>query len=230
MTLEEAIKKLAEDNVDKTNDWYRWREVNESKLPDGIKLPDGNQYKKNLSLKTQLNTKLKAAATHNEKKQLLKYYISTWGGIHGNSDETMNKYTRSTDNELMAMGSRGIASWSKALCISNPGKYAIFDARVSASINALQIIESTEAPNLYPVLTSRNNVIKKGIKLFKANAKTQAWEVAVDCVFYRKYLGYLKNAALSLDSNLGASVATIEMLLFAKAVELVGKAFPNEKF
>jgi hypothetical protein len=230
VTLEEAIKRLAKNNVDSANDWYSWRTINESRLPAGINLPQGNQYEKNLALKTELNKKLKRETDHEEKKRLLKYYISTWGGIHGNSDETLNKYTRATTDELIAMGSHGIASWSKALCVHNPGQFAIFDARVSASMNALQIIENTENIKLYPVLTSRNNTIKKGIKFFKGKAKKEGWESAPECSFYREYLGYLKNAASSLDKNLGASVATIEMLLFSKAEELVRKAFPNEKF
>ena len=128
------------------------------------------------------------------------------------------------------MGSNGIASWSKALCISDPSKFAIFDARVSASLNALQIVKGTNKPKLYPVLTSRNNAIKKGIKLFKDKAITQAWETALECRFYSTYLKYLKNAASSLDKDRNASVTTIEMLLFAKAEELVKEAFPNEMF
>jgi len=230
VTLEDAIKKLAKDNVNSANDWYSWRAINESKLPEGLSLPQGNQYKKNLALKTQLTAKLGAVTDHEERKQLLKYYISTWGGIHGNSDETLNKYTRSTSEELKAMGSHGIASWSKALCIHDPGKFAIFDARVSASLNALQIIKSIEDAQLYPVLTSRNNVIKKGIKFIKAIAKKDAWDIAPECGFYDTYLGYLKRAASSLDKDMGVSVATIEMLLFSKSEELVKKAFPNEKF
>lgn len=230
MTLEEAIKELAKDNVDTKNDWYRWRAINESKLPQGINLPEGNQYKKNMALKIQLNRKLNSVANQEEKKELLKYYISTWGGIHGNSEETMNRYTRSTNKELIALGSNGIASWSKALCIENPSNFAIFDARVSAALNALQIMKRTEASKLYPVLTSRNNVIKKGIKLFKIEAKNQAWETAPDCTFYNTYIGYLKNTASSFDKKLNVSVATIEMLLFAKAEELVKQAFPSEKF
>ena len=43
VTLENAIKKLAEDNIDGTNDWYSWRAINESKLPNGICLPQWNQ-------------------------------------------------------------------------------------------------------------------------------------------------------------------------------------------
>lgn len=228
MTLEDAIKIFARSKVDFKNDWYLWREINEKCVPDGIHLPEGNQYKKNISLKAQLYTKLKSITDHNEKKKLLRYYISTWGGIHGNSEKTLNSYTSSTNEELIALGSRGIASWSKALCITNPNSYAIFDARVSASLNALQIINETVSPRLYPVLSSRNNVIKEGIRLFKEKAKEKTWDAVPECDFYSTYLGHLKNAALSLDKNLEASVATIEMLLFAKAEELVREAFPNK--
>lgn len=230
MTLEEAINKLAKANVDSTNNWYSWRKINESKLPEGIHLPEGNQYKKNLALKTELHKKLQSINTHEERREIFKYYISTWGGIHGNSEETLNTYTQSTSKQLIAMGSSGIASWSKALCISQPSEFAIFDARVSSSLNALQIINKTKDAKLYPVLTSRNNTIKKGIKLIKAHAKKEEWGVAPDREFYETYLRYLKSTTSAFEKNLSISVATIEMLLFAKAEELVKKAFVNEKF
>lgn len=230
MTLTESIEELAKRTVDTENNWYNWRTINESKLPQGITLPQGNQYRKNISLKSQLNKKLDVARTHEEKKDLLKYYVSTWGGIHGNSQETLDMYARSTEKELIAFGSNGIASWSKILCILNPENFAIFDARVSASLNALQIINHTEGPILYPVLTSRNKVIKAGIALFKKKAKIQKWQSADDLTFYKSYLGYLENAVSTIDNKLNTSITTIEMLLFAKSEELVRKAFPNEDF
>ncbi len=230
MTLEESIKDLANSTINSENDWYSWRTINENKLPQGIHLPQGNQYKKNISLKNQLNKKLQSAENHEDKKELLKYYISTWGGIHGNSEEKMDEYTRSTDSEIIALGSNGIASWSKALCIRNPNNFAIFDARVSASLNALQIINNTKTPTLYPILTSRNKVVKAGINLFKKEAKIQKWQPADALTFYSNYLTLLENVAATIDKELHASKTTIEMLLFAKSEELIKKAFPNEKF
>ena len=112
----------------------------------------------------------------------------------------------------------------------NPHKYAIFDARISASLNSLHIVYNTAGNKLFPVLTSRNNTIKKGNKLIKKTAKEVYWKTAQKCSFYQEYLSLLENIISILDSKLDVSIYTIEMLLFAKAEKLVEKAFPNEKF
>ena len=46
--LKEVIINYSKKYINETNDWYSWREINEDKLPKGIKLPDGNQYIKNI--------------------------------------------------------------------------------------------------------------------------------------------------------------------------------------
>ncbi|MCY7320789.1 MAG: hypothetical protein LH660_03050 [Phormidesmis sp. CAN_BIN36] len=230
VTLEEAIKNLTASNIDENNDWYSWREINEEDLPNGIGLPQGNQYVKNIALKKALHEKWKNTIDHEEKKLVIKYYISTWGGIHGNSSDTIERYSRSGSDELINLGSNGIASWSKALCVHDPKRYAIFDARVSASLNSLQIIHGTDDKVLFPVLTSRNKTIKKGIRLIKEEANNAKWKNAAEFYFYREYLEYLGNSASALEENLCASIYTVEMLLFSKAEELVRQAFPNEEF
>ncbi len=107
MAIEDAIIELAKANLDEANDWYSWRTINENKLPAGISLPSGNQYKKNVALKESLNKKWQETTNHEERKRLVKYYISIWGGIHGNSDETIDKYTRTSPDDLISMGSSG---------------------------------------------------------------------------------------------------------------------------
>ena len=96
MTLEEAIMNLAESNIDENNDWYSWREINEEKLPNGIELPQGNQYVKNIALKKALHEKWENTINHEEKKLIIKYYISTWGVIYRNSSNTIERYSRSS--------------------------------------------------------------------------------------------------------------------------------------
>lgn len=230
LMLEEVVAQLSKKYIDSENDWYSWREIKEDRLPEGIVLPTGNQYKKNIALKKKLSSQLKRAKTRDEKLTLFKYYISTWGGIHGNSAETMNLYCQSTPSELIEMGSKGIASWSKALCITDPDKYAIYDARVAASLNSIQIIRNIENKVLYPVLTSRNVTVSKGIKLITKIARKHNWKYASECRFYRDYLKLLESVSRVSNGSCNVSICTIEMLLFAKAEELVVEAFPNEGF
>jgi hypothetical protein len=91
--LKKTIADYSKEHIDKLNDWYNWREINEEKLPQGIKLPDGNQYIKNISLKEQLNKCWRETQDNKVKFELIEYYISTWGGIHTNSEESMFEYS-----------------------------------------------------------------------------------------------------------------------------------------
>lgn len=225
-SLGNAITKLAREHVSKKNDWYQWREINEHSLPAAITLPRGNQYEKNVALKKLLNREIRRTTTNEGRQRLFRYYVSTWGGIHSNSEETLEFYARASANELIERGTKGIASWSKVLSICEPDEFAIFDARVSASLNALQIIHNVADKQRFPILASRNKIINMGNNLLKR----QNWRNAPTRAFYRTYLSYLKNTVTSLDAKLGAAVATIEMLLFAKAEDLLREAFPNQRF
>lgn len=219
--LTETISSYAKGYINDQNDWYSWREINEDKLPSGIALPEGNQYLKNLVLKKQLNNRWKNAASKEDKFNLIKYYIATWGGIHTNSAESMKEYTTLSADELIKKGKKGIASWSKAIVIHNPEKYAIFDARVAISLNCIQKLYNIENKVLFPVLSSRNKAVARGNKLVKETSKFENWNKAKYETFYIEYLEILNHVAKEFNSN----VSTVEMLLFAKAEELVEQAY-----
>ena len=57
-------------------------------------------------------------------------------------------------------------------------------------------------------------------------ATKHGWLSAQEGGFYQKYNSILSAAAKLLDVNL----CTLEMLLFAKTLELLQEAFPEEKF
>ena len=67
---------------------------------------------------------------------------SGWGGVEA---LIWNHY-----NELIKRGINGVSSWSKALVLHDCNKYAIFDARVSSSLNYLQVINNTKEKILFP--------------------------------------------------------------------------------
>lgn len=181
----------------------------------------GNQYIKNLVLKQELNNKWKNSKTSEEKLELIKYYIATWGGIHTNSQKSMNEYSKLSARELIRKGKKGIASWSKAIVIHDPNKYAIFDARVAISLNCLQKLYNIENKVLFPVLSSRNKVVARGNKLIKETAKIETWEKVNEEIFYDQYLEILKKVSVEFDTN----ISTVEMLLFAKAEGLVEETY-----
>ena len=123
--LTEIIVEYSKKYVNENNDWYNWREINEDKLPMGIELPEGNQYLKNVVLKKELNKKWKESQNVEDKLILIKYYIATWGGIHTNSLESMEEYSKLSASQLIKNGKKGIASWSKAIVVHDPNEYAI---------------------------------------------------------------------------------------------------------
>ena len=221
--LTEIIVEYSRKYVNKNNDWYNWREVNEDKLPMGIELPEGNQYVKNVVLKKELNKKWKESKSDEDRLILIKYYIATWGGIHTNSKKSMEEYSKLSATQLIKNGKKGIASWSKAIVVHNPDEYAIFDARVAISLNCIQKLYGTKDAVLFPVLPSRNKIVAIGNKLIKDTAKSESWKKANEENFYTQYLKILNYVAIELSTN----ISTIEMLLFAKAEEIVENTYPN---
>ena len=118
--LTKTITDYSKEHINALNDWYSWREINEEKLPLGIELPKGNQYIKNLSLKKQLNKCWRETQDNKVKFELIEYYISTWGGIRTNSEESMMEYSTLSATQLIKLGKKGIASWSKAIVVHDP--------------------------------------------------------------------------------------------------------------
>ena len=216
MKILESLDHFCLENIDETNDWYTWN-INESKIPVNIRLPIGNQFIKNRSLKEELNKAWESEADRIKKGEIIKYYIQDWGGIRTNSVDSMKIYMQSSPDSLIAFGKKGIPSWSKALVIHNPQLYAIFDARVSASFNCLQIIYDVENKELYPNLASRNRTISEGHRMIKRISKQNNWMKVNKTTFYLDYLTLLKKVA----RNRNTDISTIEMLLFAKAEYLI---------
>jgi hypothetical protein len=224
MTLVKCIEELARENIGDENRWYDW-EINEAKVPVGVVLKDGSPYERNVQLKRQLNQKWKHGNSE-ERREIIKYYISDWGGIRTNSEQKIALYSSGDPEALISLGKAGVASWSKALCIYSPEDYAIFDARVSASLNALQIINNTKQKTFFPCLPSRNKTIAKANSLFQRKFKKENWDLAKDREYYQTYVQLLKIAKADLlDKTI--EIYTLEMLLFAFAEKLITKAFPN---
>ena len=67
--------------------------------------------------------------------------ISGWGGIHGNGDKLLRSYALLSAPKLICLGAKGISSWSKGLALRNPRQFAVYDARVAMTLNAIQAIE-----------------------------------------------------------------------------------------
>lgn len=212
--LKSVLIEFYNNYFDVEGDWYNWK-MNENLLPQGINLPDGNRVFKNLHLKEQLHLKWKNEPDEKIKGQLIEYYIVKWGGIKGNRNDTLKIYKTNPAEKLIIRGLNGVSSWSKALVLHDCNKYAIFDSRVSSSLNHLQIINKTKNKILFPILPSRNNEIIIANKHLKHISKD--WEKLGSDTFYNFYLDLLSATAKELNTN----ISIIEMLLFAKATDVI---------
>ena len=138
------------------------------------------------------------------------------GGVKANSKDTLRKYTETSPEQLIIKGSKGIASWSKALTVIDPARYAIYDARVAMSLNALQIIDSIDDAKYFPPLKGRNTLIN--FFQIKIQPTLSQWDKFDDQEFYSYYLDVLNIVAHKLGGK--TTHHDIEMLLFSHAEEL----------
>ena len=104
---------------------------------------------------------------------IAKWYVSVWGGIKANNDDTIERYVRLSETTLMTSGWRGVATWSKILALRNSDAYPIFDARVSAAISAIQFANGLKSPTLFPQVPSRNSKIASFQKWLKQQSSSR---------------------------------------------------------
>jgi len=211
--LKKILIKFCTENLKTDSDWYHWM-IKDKYLPKGIEMSNDSRIQRNLSLKEQLHSKW-SISDDKTKEELIEYYIVRWGGIRGNKKETLDIYKKSPSQELIKRGVNGVSSWSKALVLHDCNKYAIFDARVSSSLNYLQVINKTKEKILFPILPSQNNKIKFANKQLKEISKD--WKKIGNDEFYSLYLELLFVTAKELNTN----ISIIEMLLFAKSTDVI---------
>ena len=121
-----------------TVEWYAWP-VDGAKLREhtGIALRSYSELDRNIELKRELHERFENAPS-DEREKLVRYYVTTWGGIKIGT-ETFRRYACERTEPLAGSGLDGIASRSKALVLHDPSRYAIYDSRVAVSLNYLVI-------------------------------------------------------------------------------------------
>ena len=218
--LTKVVAKFYRLKCDKIDVEYKWK-INCTKLPKGIELKENKSlFHQNLNLKHELTKRYKKVEKDKKEiKKVIKYYISDWGGIHTNSDTTLRSYCEKSPVDIIKNGKKGIASWSKALTVLNYREYAIFDARVSVSLNGLILQQLDKNSRFFPIMPSRNNAIKEFNQ--KLSRKLNKQDFIDSDLFYQMYLDIIKMVAREL--NVG--ISEIEMCLFAYAEEIAKNSF-----
>lgn len=159
-----------------------------------------------------------------QREELALYVIKEWGGIKGNSRESIKRYSE-LDPDKVNLPYKGVASYSKVLGIIDPLRFAILDARVVVSLNALQLIEDSKNGIFFPYLEGRNKVTgdkanKRGfsqLPLFQKDSDVfESWLKPKKDDVYTLYLDLMREFSMRLKCPL----YLLEMSLFADAEPL----------
>jgi hypothetical protein len=154
--------------------------------------------------------------------ELAEWYVAKWGGVY-NREATLRTYIAQSDEEILGRGTSGVATWSKLLAIRNPDRFAIFDARVSVALNALQIVQDHKRPIFFPNLPSKNRTVREFQDWIRGRDQGECHK-AFPARAYGIYLKVLSEVVRQLNL---ASIDEIEMLLFAQAELLARRAMSH---
>jgi hypothetical protein len=219
------------DHLPRLSDKYSWP-LKKPKQP--LRVPtsghelQGNGMDECITLKKHLTQEWANATEAATKKQLAQWIVSDWGGVRTNGPDTIDSYITSITSGDFSMPLQGVASYSKILSIVDCHQYAIYDARVVASLNALQLLMNAPSPLFFTYIPGRNKVIhgnKKAdgfVKTFpKSKLVKHGWTVVPADESYTTYMELLHSLKSDFPSH---EIYHFEMTLFSMAPELCEQA------
>lgn len=176
-------------------------------------------YRQTRRLREALRQCWQNTANDRERFRLTWWFVKRWGGVTRISSCRLRKYARAKDEELAGRSSFGVSSWSKALALRDPGRFAIYDARVALALNAAQLLAGLGRGGVrFPSMhVSRSPEVRALAREVSAKVKRKGWSSCRE--FYRFYIGVLRE----LKRHEGLDLLDAEMTLFAHAIAL-GKA------
>ena len=226
--------------------WFTWP-IDDAKLLEdtGIRLRSYSRLDKNIELKHALHDCF-ASAPCAERKRLVKYYIETFGGIRGLAADHVRDYACNRAKSLAGEGLGRIGSRSKALVLHNPVRYAIYDARVSVSLNYLTIrrighehgyLGQNDGRKCFPLPPSQNTLIRNAQRTCKTLAERFGIDFYDDSPsahsehFYRVYLRCLKDCAQRLGESRQRRfcIHFVESMLFSLAERCAAGLFAADR-
>ncbi len=201
-----------------------------------LKISEACGYQANVRLKGSLqNAWENSNDDDNTRNDIAEWVIKNWGGIKTNKPKTIARYATEARSASPETPIQGIASFSKVLAASNPEKYAIYDARVAVSLNAIQLLAGVGDDGIaFPYLPGRNKITGD------TSSKPQRG-FSTKVAFSRKTLcGSLQwqkirrddaySAYLNLLANLPKyRIYELEMTLFAQAETLACTAMERSQ-
>lgn len=214
-SLETTLYSYSKKNLVSLPHSYKWKFDTAVVLHSfNLNVNGQNWYEKTRVLKRCIANEW--ASSPKQRIALADYAVRVWGGVKRNAAATIQGYVETVSQGQVPQTHKGIASWSKVAAFSNPDQHAIFDARVSFSLNAIQMLQGGVERWWFPHLAGRNKLLNATWPLLKAQADQQNWNRIQSTKVYSTYIELLKVVATQL--NVG--IDDIEMLLFSKAEEL----------
>jgi hypothetical protein len=204
--------------IPKLSATYNW------KIPviDGIYLAGQRGYNANVELKRCLHNQWNLAS-YEKKCDLAKIIVGDWGGVRGNYQKTLNGYVDAITTQNPATPLNGVASYSKIFSIVQPDQYAIYDARVAACLNAVQLNAEIENGVCFNYVQGRNNIVGSSVKKCGFTQTPQFSKMALINAGWSRleknetYAKYNEVLSLCLKELSGRSRYELEMTLFATA-------------
>lgn len=179
-------------------------------------------YQANIELKAHLRKQWNDAL-NDDKLQIAKIIVNDWGGVRANHPKTLERYAKALLEPEPSTPLKGVASYSKIFSIVDPSRFAIYDARVAACLNAVQINAGVKRGIAFNYVPGRNNVVGNALtgKGFTQNflfspkkLVSSGWLPVERDKTYETYIDLLKICLSALPSF---DIVSLEMALFANA-------------
>lgn len=219
--------------VPRLTELYKWNIPNRA----GFEVIAGDSnYHSNIRLKIHLHQSWlnSGSSIGFEKKiEISNFVVRDWGGVRGNKPETLFGYIEALERGNPPTPIKGVASYSKIYSIASPDKYAIYDARVAACLNAVQFNYEVECGIAFNYIPGRNNVVGNAIRrtgfsyipAFSVDSLSgRGWRKLAKNETYGVYNEILSECLNRLPSY---NRFELEMSLFACAEEQCLKAIEN---
>lgn len=187
------------------------------KIP-GFNKSREKSYQANVELKHYLYRRWHSAP-NSEKMKWTNIIVSDWGGIRANKCKTLQRYINEIATPQPKTPIYGVASYSKLFSIVYPEKYAIYDARVAVSLNAIQCLYRANERWAFNYIPGRNKkidfVCKERLKV--KTLVNKKWKKIKRDETYDTYLCILKECLSSFSQY---QLYDLEMVLFSNAERL----------
>jgi len=197
---------------------YQW------KIPniDDFDYSGESTYQANVKLKKYFNLKYNKCKNIQEQINVAELIIKKWGGIYSTQEKTIKEFINNF-NSQKTFPHKNVSSYSKLYSMIDLDNYAIYDSRVAACLNALQLNLCIKEGYVFNYINGRNNIIGNSIKKIgftqnnkfneKNISKDENWIRIEKVDNYKFYLDYINKIKKVLDIEL----YDIEMILFSDA-------------